>query len=74
MSTLKLLLDIDAINGFPIQQEQFQIQMGVLIKPTKLTYGEFLQEAPVILNPTTTTTTTTSVQRIRGFREFWFEN
>lgn len=71
MSTLKLLLDIDAINGFPIQQEQFQIQMGVLIKPTKLTYGEFLQEAPVILNPTTTTM---SVQRIRGFREFWFEN
>lgn len=71
MSTLYLLLDIDAINGFPIQQEQFQIQMGVLIKPTKLTYGEFLQEAPVILNPTTTTT---SVQRIRGFREFWFEN
>lgn len=71
MSTLYLLLDIDAINGFPIQQERFQIQMGVLIKPTKLTYGEFLQEAPVILNPTTTTT---SVQRIRGFREFWFEN
>lgn len=66
ISTLKLLLDIEAVNRFSIQQQQFQIQNKFLIKPTKLTDVEFLQETPVILNPTTMM----SVQRIYGFMEF----
>lgn len=53
------------LTGLQYGSNNFKYKLGVLIKPSKLTNGEFLLEAPSILNPTIMM----SLQRIHGFRK-----
>lgn len=51
--------------GSQYGSNNFKYELGVLIKPSKLTNGEFLLEASIILNPPVMT----SLQRVYGLRK-----